>query len=211
MLLAILAVAGVGAYFLFRKPSQAFPLYASGPVYGTGSGIASTPQSAPPVAPAATGEENGVMSTIAAWFTGLTQGEEKTPNEWRAALLPLIRAQEKSFAMPPGLLEAVIENESAFRDDIITGRTEGSAGEQGIMQLKPQFHMTSAAERNNPHLAIPYGATYLAKNFMRFGNWREAVIAYNCGPTDWANYGAAKCGPALSYVAKVERRIGSLA
>ena len=113
--------------------------------------------------------------------------------------------------MPAGLLEAVIENESSFRHDIITGQTEGSAGEQGIMQLKPQFHMDSAAERNNPYLAIKYGATYLAKNFLRFGNWREAVIAYNCGPTDWENYGAAACGPALNYVAKVEARVGALA
>jgi len=135
----------------------------------------------------------------------------QSPDEWRAELLPLIRRQERALAMPPGLLEAVIERESAFRHDIITGAKEGTAGEQGIMQLKPQYHMTSSAERNNPRLAIPYGATYLAKNYLRFGTWRDAVIAYNCGPTDWERYGAARCGPALAYVAAVEARVGSLA
>ena len=158
---------------------------------------------------------NGQWITLpgTSWLSPLpsVSTPRKTPNEWRAELLPLIRRQERSLAMPAGLLEAVIENESSFRHAIITGQTEGSAGEQGIMQLKPQFHMDSAAERNNPYLAIPYGAVYLAKNFLRFGNWREAVIAYNCGPTDWENYGAAACGPALNYVAKVEARVGALA
>lgn len=184
IVLALLAVAGIGAYFLIRRPVAALPAYASGPVYGTGGTSARVP---------------------------VTYTVPKSPSEWRAELMPLIRSQEHAFAMPARLLEAVAENESSFRDDIITGRTEGSAGEQGIMQLKPQFHMTSAAERNDPRLAIPYAAKYLAKNYLRFGSWREAVIAYNCGPTDWENYGTAKCGPALKYLAKVEARIGALA
>lgn len=155
------------------------------------------------------------------WSASITPGPTwsatpatKTPAQWRAELMPLIRRQEHALAMPPGLLEAVIEKESAFRDDIITGRTEGGAGEQGIMQLKPQFHMDSSAERNNPYLAIPYGAGYLAKNFLRFGTWRDAVAAYNCGPTAWAAGGYDACsapGTVRNYVAFVEGRVGSLA
>ena len=187
--IALLAAAGIGAYFLLRNGAQAAPVYRSGPVVGTGAGL---------------------LDTLAAALTS-SEPAYKSPDEWRAELMPLIRAQEHAYAMPDRLLEAVLENESSFRHDIITGATKGSAGEEGIAQLKPEYHLSSFAERTNPRIAIPYAAKYLAKNYLRFNSWREAVIAYNCGPTDWENYGAAKCGPALQYVAKVERRIGALA
>jgi len=188
LLVALLGAAGIGAWMFFRPRADG----------GTWITLPGMPAPYEPYVRVTTGPTTSVMPVT------------KTPSEWRAELMPLIRRQEHAFAMPAGLLEAVIENESSFRDDIITGRTEGSAGEQGIMQLKPEFHMDNAAERNNPYTAIPYGATYLAKNFMRFGDWAQAVIAYNCGPTDWENYGPAKCGPALAYLDKVEARTGSL-
>lgn len=156
-------------------------------------------------------DENGILQTVFNWWESLG-GEEKTPAEWRAELLPLMRRQESAYAMPPGLLEAIAERESAFRHDIITGETKGSAGEEGIMQLKPKYHLESFAERTNPRIAIPYAANYLAKNYLRFGNWRDAVAAYNCGPTRLEQSGIAAC-PAItrSYLAFVESRVGALA
>ena len=131
----------------------------------------------------------------------------KSPAQWRDELLPLIRRQERAFAMPAGLLEAVAERESAFRDDIITCEVFGGAGEEGIMQLKPRWHLASQAERCNPKIAIPYAAKYLAKNYLRFGTWAEAIAAYNWGPTDLATYGL-QAAPAKvkSYVAFVRDR-----
>lgn len=131
----------------------------------------------------------------------------KSPAQWRDELLPLIRRQERAFAMPAGLLEAVAERESAFRNDIITCEVLGGAGEEGIMQLKPQYHLDSRAQRCNPEIAIPYAAKYLAKNFIRFGTWAEAIAAYNWGPTDLATYGL-QAAPAKvkSYIAFVRDR-----
>ena len=128
----------------------------------------------------------------------------KTPAQWRSELMPLIRRQEHSYGMPHGLLEGVVQRESAFRNDIITCEIFGGAGEEGIMQLKPQFHLDTQAQRCNPLTAIPYAAKYLAKNYLRFGTWAEAVAAYNWGPTDLATYGL-QAAPAKvkSYVAFV--------
>ncbi len=209
--LLILGIAGVGAYFFFRDGAQAIPIYARGPVYGTGSGIV-TPTPHPGIfePPAPVADEDGILQNVFRWWNSL--GKEKTPNEWRAELLPLIRRQESAYAMPAGLLEAVAEKESAFRHDIITGETLGGAGEEGIMQLKPKYHLSTFEERTNPRIAIPYAAKYLAQNFMRFGNWRDAVAAYNCGPTRLEQGGIAAC-PAItrSYLAFVESRTGALA
>jgi soluble lytic murein transglycosylase-like protein len=131
----------------------------------------------------------------------------KSPAQWREELRPLIRRMEHSYAMPGGLLEAVAERESAFRNDIITCEIFGKAGEEGIMQLKPQYHLDTQAQRCNPRIAIPYAAKYLAKNFIRFGTWSEAIAAYNWGPTDLATYGL-QAAPAKvkSYIAFVRDR-----
>lgn len=211
--IAVLVVAGIGAYFLLRRQAAPFVRVSTVPVYGTGAAlqdpVASGQRTAPVAAHAA---EPGVFETAFDWLTTWGEEEEKTPTQWRQELLPLIRRQESAFAMPPGLLEAVAEKESAFRHDIIVGETLGGAGEEGIMQLKPQYHLSSFDERTNPRIAIPYAAKYLAQNFLRFGNWRDAVAAYNCGPTRLEATGIQSC-PAVtrSYLAFVEARVGALA
>ena len=76
------------------------------------------------------------------------------------------------------------------------------------MQLKPQFHLASRAQRCDPQTAIPYAARYLAKNYLRFGNsWDMAIIAYTWGPTDLENYGL-QAAPAdkKTYLAWVKER-----
>ncbi len=157
---------------------------------------------------------NGAPADVSTFFEDLVDWTfedappvYKSPAEWRAELMPLIRQQERAFAMPSGLLAAVAERESAFRNDIITCEIFGGAGEQGIMQLKPRWHLDSQAQRCNPQIAIPYAAKYLAKNYLRFGTWAEAVAAYNWGPTDLATYGIQNAPAAVkSYVAFVRDR-----
>lgn len=132
--------------------------------------------------------------------------------QWRNELRPLFRAQEHSYAMPDGFLEAVAERESAFRHDIITCETLGGVGEEGIMQLRPEFHLSTRYERCTPSIAIPYAAKYLAKNYLRFGNWSSALAAYNWGPTNLETRGL-NAAPAATkeYIAFVRNRTSGFA
>jgi len=201
----LLALAGVGAaaFFLLRPREAAADGSASyTPYYGTGTALREPVPYSPP-------QEPGILETITGWFTSEPTDEYKTPAQWRAELRPLFRQLEHSYAMPDGLLEAVADRESSFRHDIITCKTLGGVGEEGIMQLRPEFHMASRAERCNPRTAIPYAANYLAKNFMRFNSWDEAIAAYNWGPTNVENYGInAAPQKTKEYVAAVTTTIG---
>lgn len=209
--LAALAVVGVAAaYVLFRRDAQAPP----GPIFGTGAAI--SPGSTPGDAQERPGEaEPGILEqardVIAEWFSsvpapGASQAV-KSPAQWRAELRPLFRRQEESFAMPAGMMEAIADRESRFRHDIITGATLGGVGEMGIMQLRPEFHLSSDAERLDPYTAIPYAAKYLAKNYLRFGTWEEAIAAYNWGPSALTAGGLQNAPTATKeYIAWVKAR-----
>ena len=208
--LAAIAVVGLAAaYVLLRKDGEGGPLYTAGPVYGTGGGE-----------PSRSGiifDEPGIFekaaATVQSWFTTITGGENqvsldsKTPAQWRAELQPLFRSLESSYAMPDKFLEAIADRESRFRQDIIEGSLKGSSGEEGIMQLMPQYHLESFAQRTDPNIAIPYAANYLAKNFMKFGTWEEAIAAYNWGPGNLERSGL-QAAPTMTkeYIAWVRER-----
>lgn len=204
----VLAIAGVGAaaYFLLR-PSEAS---ADGSTwqpafYGTGTALKEpVPFSVP--------EKPGFVDSVLDWFKSDSTSEYKDPIQWRNELRPLFRQLEHSYAMPEGFLEAVAERESAFRHDIITCETLGGVGEEGIMQLRPEYHLSTRHQRCTPSIAIPYAAQYLAKNFMRFGNWSSALAAYNWGPTNLENNGF-NAAPAKTkeYIAFVRNRSESFA
>lgn len=207
----VLAIAGVGAaaFFLLRpdRASADGSTYVPGPVYGTGTALRE------PVPYAVPKDEPGILESVSTWWGSMIGNDEptrvgyKSPAQWREELRPLFRAQEASYAMPGGFLEAVADKESSFRHAIITCETLGGVGEQGIMQLRPEFHLSSDAERCNPKIAIPYAAKYLAQNFMKFGTWEEALAAYNWGPGNVERSGL-QAAPAStkSYIAFVKER-----
>jgi len=196
--LVALAVVGVAsAYFLLRRDGGdggAAPVVPYAPILGTG-GASPGPAPAPRTdAPGAT--EPTILEQAADYvgnlFAFLTGNDEpttpdptkpKSPTQWRAELQPLFRRMETAFAMPKGFLEGVADRESRFRHDIISGQTKGGSGEEGIMQLIPRYHLSSFAERTDPQVAIPYAAQFLAKMYMEFGTWDEALAGYNWGPT----------------------------
>lgn len=98
----------------------------------------------------------------------------------RGELDAAMRDAENNFGLPPGLLTAVAERESSFRPEIMYCEILGAAGEQGMMQMKPQFHGEGLCD---PMVAIKRAAGYLRENFNRFGSWHHAVMAYTWGPT----------------------------
>ncbi len=99
--------------------------------------------------------------------------------------LPALNAAERQFTIPTNLLARVAFEESSFRPGVISGMIKSAAGALGLMQLMPQFYASV-------HLPIPFtpastqaqiieAAHFLASLYGQFGDWQEAVAAYNWG------------------------------
>ena len=93
-------------------------------------------------------------------------------------MLAFIRAAEMRHALPLGLLEALVEVESAFQPGAIS-----RAGAMGLSQLMPAT--ARALGVLNPFDAranVDGGARYLRAMLDRFGSIKLALAAYNAGP-----------------------------
>jgi soluble lytic murein transglycosylase len=94
---------------------------------------------------------------------------------------------EARYQLPPGLVHAVMRQESAFRADV-----RSPAGALGLMQLMPNTAQRAASEISVEHddgrlSQAPYnlelGAYYLGKLLQSFDqNAALAVASYNAGP-----------------------------
>lgn len=91
---------------------------------------------------------------------------------------------EQRYGLPAGLLGRVAWQESRFRPDIIRGETVSSAGAVGLMQIVPRWHPD--VDPTDPIASIDYAAQYLRRLYDRFGDWQQALAAYNWGPTNLA-------------------------
>ncbi|WP_432209983.1 lytic transglycosylase domain-containing protein [Marinobacter alkaliphilus] len=102
------------------------------------------------------------------------------PPERAAPYLDIIRETEEAEGLPFNLLARVLYQESRYRPDIIDGRTVSSAGAQGIAQIVPRWHPN--VDPLDPVAAIRYAGGYLRDLYSMFGNWEQALAAYNWGP-----------------------------
>lgn len=97
-------------------------------------------------------------------------------------LSPQQIAQETIFAankygVPPELALRLIRRESGFRN------IRGAAGEYGPAQLMPgTARDLGISDPSNTYDNIHGGMRYLRQMYDRYGNWGQAVAAYNAGP-----------------------------
>ena len=97
----------------------------------------------------------------------------------------IIKAAARRFGIPEGLLERQIMAESGGNP-----AARSPVGALGLMQLMPATARGLGVENPlDPHQNIMGGAKYLRDQFNKFGNWREALAAYNAGPGAVAKYG----------------------
>lgn len=80
--------------------------------------------------------------------------------------------------LPPGLLNSVINTESSWNPYAVS-----PAGAIGLTQLMPSTAQSLGVDPNNTLENINGGAQYLSQLFNQFGNWTDALRAYNVGPT----------------------------
>ncbi|WP_422396610.1 lytic transglycosylase domain-containing protein [Sphingomonas profundi] len=93
-------------------------------------------------------------------------------------MLAFIRAAEMRHALPSGLLEALVEVESAYQPFVVS-----RAGAIGLAQLMPAT--AKALGVLNPFDAranVEGGARFLRAMLDKFGSVSLALAAYNAGP-----------------------------
>lgn len=118
-------------------------------------------------------------------------------------------AAESQHGLPKGLLGRVAQQESAFRADIISGRTDSSAGARGIMQIVPKWH-PNVDPLNVPE-AINYAAKFLKSLHSEFGDWQLALAAYNFGSGNvraWLRGDKQLPDETRNYVNNISRDLG---
>lgn len=92
-----------------------------------------------------------------------------------------IAAAEQANGLPRDMLARLLWQESRYREDIITGKVRSPAGALGIAQFMPATAREMGIDPLNPAQAIDAAGRYLARLFRMFGNWSEALAAYNWG------------------------------
>lgn len=124
-----------------------------------------------------------------------------------------ITAKDFRFAMadqatgaPPGRAAAVAGIESAFREDVISGKRLSSTGAKGLMQFMPETGAAFGLTPDNwtePTRQIEAYTNYLSKELLpRYrGDWRRALAHYNGG-------GKAPTSSFVDYADKILRQQG---
>jgi soluble lytic murein transglycosylase-like protein len=84
----------------------------------------------------------------------------------------------RATGLDPALIKAVIQVESSFRPDAVSG-----AGAQGLMQLMPGTAKSLGVTNSfDVSQNVMGGSTYIKQQLERFGDIRLALAAYNTGP-----------------------------
>lgn len=117
----------------------------------------------------------------------------------------IIARYAAAYGVPVSLAHAVIRVESNYRPN-----ARGSAGEIGLMQIKPATarglgYSGSAAGLFNPETNIKFGMKYLGMaHKLGGGSTCGTILKYNAG------HGAKRMNPvSANYCAKVKRHLGA--
>ena len=96
----------------------------------------------------------------------------------RAVYLPHVQAAERRYALPQGLLDALIWTESRYNPVALS-----RAGAAGLGQLMPATaRALGVSNRYDAQANLLASARYLRQMIDQFGTIHLAVAAYNAGP-----------------------------
>lgn len=96
-----------------------------------------------------------------------------------------VQSLAPSYGIPPSLALAVMQKESSGDPNAIS-----PAGAQGLFQLMPATAASLGVSNPfDPTQNIKGGLSYLQQLYTQYGDWNEALIAYNEGPGNLAKSG----------------------
>ncbi len=131
-----------------------------------------------PTTPPTTGSPSDIASGLAIPAPGT--------NPSHAVLDTLLSRAADKYGIPRPFLKAIALRESNWRQydssgNPVAGRNP-STTDWGVMQINDYWH-PQAFPRAKTDVAynIEYGAQYLASQYKRYGDWKDAVAAYNAG------------------------------
>ena len=157
-----------------------------------------------------TEEKANINTSIKEDLIRISEGQPKkkevvSDNKYSSTIASAAKKHNVSVA----LLTALLEQESAFDEDVITGKRTSSAGAQGIAQFMPATAKQFGIDPLDPKQAIPAAAKYLKQNYDRFGSWDLALAAYNAGEGNVQKYGGIPpFKETQNYVKKIRSRAG---
>jgi len=89
-----------------------------------------------------------------------------------------IQKAAKANGVDPSVLAGMLEKESSWRDDIISGRTKSSVGATGIAQFMPATAAEMGVDPLDVNSSINGAAKYLAKLTKQYGSVNAAIAHY---------------------------------
>ena len=153
----------------------------------------------------ATASELPVADTVRTDLLHIQRNRQgSTPSGFRrASYLPHVQAAEARYALPRGLLDALVWTESRYNPRAIS-----KAGAAGLGQLMPgTARDLGVSNRFDPAANVFGAAKYLRQMLDKFGVVPLALAAYNAGPgaVDRAG-GIPRNGETPAYVREVLRQ-----
>lgn len=152
-----------------------------------------------------------VLSLVLLAYAGLVGLRVLYP----VAYIPQLVALAEEQALDPGLVAAVIRCESRFRVHAVS-----PSGAIGLMQLMPETGAWIAQQLGisdfeverlyEPDLNLRCGTWYLRYLLDRFGNEKDALAAYNAGPSNaerWVTGSGTVFPETRAYVERVSRSV----
>ena len=126
----------------------------------------------------------------------------------------LIASQASAAGIPPAIAQAVAQVESGTSQWTASGNVVTSPkGALGVFQLMPATAASLGVDPTDLTQNIQGGISYLKQMYAKFGNWADALAAYNFGPgnvaagkplpTETQNYVSAVTGLANSVASAV--------
>ena len=95
-----------------------------------------------------------------------------------SSIQSLITSVANSLGVPSSIALAVAQKESNFNQAAV-----GSSGEIGVMQLMPATAAGLGVDPTDLNQNVTGGVSLLASLYQQYGNWTQALEAYNAGPT----------------------------
>ena len=142
-----------------------------------------------------------------------------TPQDNKARYAPLIQYVESQYGLPENLLLQLVQQESAFSEDVISGARVSRAGARGIAQFMPATATATAKalgipddQKWNPEQQIKMAGYLLSQSIKDYKSNSNPNISRNATLFAFAEYNAGRRNiqRAISLAAKGENFISAL-